>query len=311
MARDRGKRDIRLRLSWNLRLSHPFVRDRWHNGARHGFFLDPDFCRKFWGPFLRDGAFVNASLAPEPPKIWLQVISVLKIKYVIMVTISMLIFFLGHYAYNLEYPLPPIPPDVVTIDVSTAKPQNSEMRLAPVPPPIFVSISLNGHFSLVGREIHGKLLTGSVTTEQDAPKIFPEKLTHIGISICYFKRGGTTDQFETFPPLDFYKWKDTTPVNVELAPRQNGRLAYALILYCCPNRDRYQPGMVVRMAIFRPKWCLSGPLDVNTWPDKSEMITSPAPQCVPSPPASVAPAPLGGAVEGPERRSLYTRPLRR
>ena len=70
----------------------PLVRDRWHNGARHGFFLDADFCRKFWGPFLRDGEFINASTAPEPPKIWLQVISVLKIKYVIMIVVGMLIF---------------------------------------------------------------------------------------------------------------------------------------------------------------------------------------------------------------------------
>ena len=29
----------------------PLVRDRWHNGARHGYFLDPAFCKTFWSPF--------------------------------------------------------------------------------------------------------------------------------------------------------------------------------------------------------------------------------------------------------------------
>jgi hypothetical protein len=31
----------------------PLVRDRWHNGAHHGYFLNPSFCKKFWVPFLK------------------------------------------------------------------------------------------------------------------------------------------------------------------------------------------------------------------------------------------------------------------
>jgi hypothetical protein len=62
----------------------PLVRDRWHNGAGHGFFLDPAFCNRFWTPFLNSGKIVGASDPPEKPPVWLQVLSVLKIKYVLL-----------------------------------------------------------------------------------------------------------------------------------------------------------------------------------------------------------------------------------
>jgi hypothetical protein len=62
----------------------PLVRDRWHNGARHGFFLDADFCKKFWVPFLRDGTVVTGSDSPEPPSFWTQLITIVKIKFVVI-----------------------------------------------------------------------------------------------------------------------------------------------------------------------------------------------------------------------------------
>lgn len=62
----------------------PLVKDRWHNGAHHGFFLDAEFCRKFWTPLLRDGTFVAGAAAPEKPRLWLQFLSVIKIKYVLV-----------------------------------------------------------------------------------------------------------------------------------------------------------------------------------------------------------------------------------
>jgi hypothetical protein len=61
----------------------PLVRDRWHNGARHGYFLDPEFCNKFWSPFLRDGTFVAGSGTPENTSLWLQCLSIAKIKYLL------------------------------------------------------------------------------------------------------------------------------------------------------------------------------------------------------------------------------------
>ena len=45
----------------------PRVRDRWHSGAKHGFFLDADFCRRFWTPFLKDGTIVPGHSDPAQP----------------------------------------------------------------------------------------------------------------------------------------------------------------------------------------------------------------------------------------------------
>jgi pimeloyl-ACP methyl ester carboxylesterase len=75
--------------------NRPLVRDRWHNGARHGFFLDADFCKKFWIPSLTNGSVIPGSIAPERPRFWIQLISIIKIKYVVVVV---LLLFLIHIA---------------------------------------------------------------------------------------------------------------------------------------------------------------------------------------------------------------------
>jgi hypothetical protein len=61
----------------------PLVRDRWHNGAHHGYFLDSSFCRRFWIPFLRDGTINVASKVAEPPPNWLKVLTIAKLKHVL------------------------------------------------------------------------------------------------------------------------------------------------------------------------------------------------------------------------------------
>lgn len=60
----------------------PRVRDRWHNGKNHSAFLNAEFCRKFWIPFLKDGTVVDGSVRPEPPRWWLRLLYILRIKYV-------------------------------------------------------------------------------------------------------------------------------------------------------------------------------------------------------------------------------------
>jgi hypothetical protein len=78
----------------------PLVRDRWHNGAGHNFFLSPTFCKKFWVPFLRTGEIVDGDLDPEPPRLWLRLVSLLPIKLLLLVLI-------GWYAMFSSYsPLP-------------------------------------------------------------------------------------------------------------------------------------------------------------------------------------------------------------
>ena len=59
----------------------PLVRDRWHNGARHGYFLDRSFCERFWVPFLKTGTIVPGAELAERPRTWIQLISIFKLKY--------------------------------------------------------------------------------------------------------------------------------------------------------------------------------------------------------------------------------------
>jgi hypothetical protein len=62
----------------------PLVHDRWHNGAGHGYFLRPEFCTKFWVPYLKSGTIVDGDHDPESPPLWLRVVSILKIKYLLL-----------------------------------------------------------------------------------------------------------------------------------------------------------------------------------------------------------------------------------
>ena len=83
----------------------PLVRDRWHNGAGHGHFLVTGFCSKFWVPFLKDGAIAKAADDPEAPRLWLRVISALRIKYLILAAVACVVFHYGYPIYErLAYP---------------------------------------------------------------------------------------------------------------------------------------------------------------------------------------------------------------
>ncbi|WFU79981.1 hypothetical protein QA645_36705 [Bradyrhizobium sp. CIAT3101] len=76
----------------------PLVRDRWHNGAEHGYFLSADFCKKYWFPFLDSGEVVEGAAEPERPRAWLQIISIFKLKYVIAaVLVAGVYFVLRHF----------------------------------------------------------------------------------------------------------------------------------------------------------------------------------------------------------------------
>jgi hypothetical protein len=73
----------------------PLVRDRWHNGAGHGYFLDAAFCRKYWVPFLSSGRIVEGSDLPESPKLLVRLFSIVKLKYIL----SALAVLLAVFAY--------------------------------------------------------------------------------------------------------------------------------------------------------------------------------------------------------------------
>jgi hypothetical protein len=68
----------------------PLVRDRWHNGAGHGYFLDARFCKKYWIPFLNSGEIVKGPDSPDSPPIWLKTLSIFKVKYAVVVLTAIL-----------------------------------------------------------------------------------------------------------------------------------------------------------------------------------------------------------------------------
>ncbi|CAH2402715.1 hypothetical protein MES5069_350017 [Mesorhizobium escarrei] len=68
----------------------PDVVDRWHNRLAHSDFVDEDFCRKYWVPFLSDGRIVPGDL-PEPAPFWLRLLSAFPIKYVFLSAVGALL----------------------------------------------------------------------------------------------------------------------------------------------------------------------------------------------------------------------------
>jgi hypothetical protein len=69
----------------------PRVRDRWHASVGHSHFLTPEFCEQYWVPFLRDGTIVEGSLSPEAPPLWVRTVSILELKYLLLVGIIVIV----------------------------------------------------------------------------------------------------------------------------------------------------------------------------------------------------------------------------
>jgi hypothetical protein len=79
----------------------PYVRDRYHNGAGHGYFLNETFCRNYWIPVLRSGKITGSSRYPENPRFWVSILSIAKIKYIIIALITLGIAASFNYPYRL------------------------------------------------------------------------------------------------------------------------------------------------------------------------------------------------------------------
>ena len=85
----------------------PRVRDRWHSGAKHGYFLDPQFCYKYWIPFLKDGTIIDGDASMDPPT-WLRLISTIHLKYIIIIAIALAFFIVFPAKARVCYPYTPI-----------------------------------------------------------------------------------------------------------------------------------------------------------------------------------------------------------
>jgi pimeloyl-ACP methyl ester carboxylesterase len=83
----------------------PGVEDRWFKGFKHSDFLTPDFCRKYWVPFFKEGVVsTDATRCIDSPPLWLQAASVpvLKIKVVVpFLVLGTLIWWKWNYLTQL------------------------------------------------------------------------------------------------------------------------------------------------------------------------------------------------------------------
>lgn len=70
----------------------PAVRDRWHNGKAHSDFLNPEFSRRYWVPFLRDGKIIEDSESAEPPPWWLWAVSTFQVRYLALIAAGFLLW---------------------------------------------------------------------------------------------------------------------------------------------------------------------------------------------------------------------------
>ena len=82
----------------------PRIRDRWHNGAGHGYFFQDGFFEDFWLKFLKNGTFEPGDLPPEEPRWWVKFISIFKIKYLLMILLILGITALGCNLFNRSSP---------------------------------------------------------------------------------------------------------------------------------------------------------------------------------------------------------------
>lgn len=69
----------------------PRVRDRWHRGFGHSQYLSEEFCKKFWVPFFKSGKIIEGDLVDEKPPFWIQFVSVVRIKYIVLLLLVILL----------------------------------------------------------------------------------------------------------------------------------------------------------------------------------------------------------------------------
>lgn len=65
------------------------VHDRYHRGVSHSAFLNAAFCRSWWIPVLRGEDPPRRADLPESPPLWLQIISVIHVKYIVVALLAL------------------------------------------------------------------------------------------------------------------------------------------------------------------------------------------------------------------------------
>jgi hypothetical protein len=73
----------------------PGVRDRFHNDAGHGYFLNAKFCRDYWIKFLAGEPPIPGDSNAKDPPLWVRLISIFKIKYFIVLAFILAAAWLG------------------------------------------------------------------------------------------------------------------------------------------------------------------------------------------------------------------------
>jgi hypothetical protein len=85
--------------------NRPGVRDRYHNGKSHGYFLNGGFARTYWAPFLRDGTVVGGDVDAQVPPLWVRLLQVFKIKWLIAALLVVIAIWLALVAVYRQPPM--------------------------------------------------------------------------------------------------------------------------------------------------------------------------------------------------------------
>lgn len=88
----------------------PSVKDRWHKGAKHDYFLNREFLRKFWLPYLQYGDIVPDNTVPERPPKWLEWLDNLSFGKIAIPLL--LVIFVGSWLIHHSSGIPPETPSV-------------------------------------------------------------------------------------------------------------------------------------------------------------------------------------------------------
>ncbi len=139
--------------------NRPGVEDRYHNGRGHGHFLNGAFATKYWAPFLKDGTVVPGDEPAKDPPLWVRLISIFKIKYLLL---TLIVFVAAFFALRVAYGSAPVSMRQMGVFYWGAMQRIVDRAGEPCPLPDFVCGNPIGEMALERRYTRNTVTGGSL-----------------------------------------------------------------------------------------------------------------------------------------------------